>query len=852
MTVETEVAALTTAVDKLTTSVDVSKSTLDAKVATAASSITSAEAHKNSTNTLKTETGALKDLAVSAASSASTDAANAYQDLAAIAESKSVTAADVFVYDTSKDSDGGAWRNRTQGKSWYNEAFDSNRGSAKKFPAVAVITVSDTEMFIYDADDPSMPVWMRFGIGGSNASQTMLNRADNGVNAVTALNGAIYLGCDLDNNASGGARIIDFIKDTCVSYSTGLSYHTSGTFNGNIRNRNSTLGFDQVGLGVIVNSIVNDIAVTVLPNAPIDLDTGLPVPTIAVATDGGVSVIKDDGSVVSKSSNLSNYNHTITDHITFDGEDILFSVWNNSSLHTVARWDYELTALKGQYTTYESIPSNTYNSLKLPFDTTSNSNGMAGKAVVKTDDGVALAFDGYVVNAISDGNPQKDLINIVDNHYNTGWMLPETKLATLMDTATGTIAGTEYVTNGDFATASDWTISPQQTGAGISNGQLEIISDGTNVNAVQTLSGLTVGGSYTLTFDYISRADPSAVGIAYLQYSSRNIYRTGALSLAAAGTYSFSFIAHVTTGSLLIGTYANTGQGFTIDNVSVKRSVADRSANDKALQITGDITKDVVATGAELVGYAYTADSSKLQMPNVADIGAPESDYCWMWWQKGVDFLFGTSQVTQWQTGVGYNPTTAGYYFSCGGSVGNKQLKLNHVSTALAQNTVTLGTSGLDNRIDTDNFNHFCVVKRGADLYTYINGKLDYSNQGNSFVDDIETTQGDKFTLQDSGGYSARVSLFRISATAPTAEQIAKIYRDEKPLFQEGAKCTIYGDEKDVRALAFDEDTKLLHVGTTGSDDRGRSDFQGFQRVNNTTYGVATAISAANGLVVEE
>ena len=37
---------------------------------------------------------------------------------------------------------------------------------------------------------------------------------------------------------------------------------------------------------------------TVLPNAPIDADTGLPVPTIAVATDGGVSVIKDNGTVV--------------------------------------------------------------------------------------------------------------------------------------------------------------------------------------------------------------------------------------------------------------------------------------------------------------------------------------------------------------------------------------------------------------------------------------------------------------------------------------------------------------------------------------------------------------------------
>ena len=42
---------------------------------------------------------------------------------------------------------------------------------------------------------------------------------------------------------------------------------------------------------------------TVLPNAPIDDATGLPVPTIAVATDGGVSVIKDDGNVVDITAN---------------------------------------------------------------------------------------------------------------------------------------------------------------------------------------------------------------------------------------------------------------------------------------------------------------------------------------------------------------------------------------------------------------------------------------------------------------------------------------------------------------------------------------------------------------------
>ena len=76
----------------------------------------------------------------SATSAANTAASLAGFDLEAIAETKAETAVDVFVYDTSKDSDGGAWRKRTQGTSWYNEPLNtSTRGSRREFPAVAVI-----------------------------------------------------------------------------------------------------------------------------------------------------------------------------------------------------------------------------------------------------------------------------------------------------------------------------------------------------------------------------------------------------------------------------------------------------------------------------------------------------------------------------------------------------------------------------------------------------------------------------------------------------------------------------------------------------------------------------------------
>ena len=51
----------------------------------------------------------------------------------------------LFVYDTRKDSDGGAWRYRTQNTTWYNEGASSKRGARKEFPAVAVLVVSEDD-----------------------------------------------------------------------------------------------------------------------------------------------------------------------------------------------------------------------------------------------------------------------------------------------------------------------------------------------------------------------------------------------------------------------------------------------------------------------------------------------------------------------------------------------------------------------------------------------------------------------------------------------------------------------------------------------------------------------------------
>ena len=63
----------------------------------------------------------------------------------------------------------------------------------------------------------------------------------------------------------------------------------------------------------------------------------------------------------------------------------------------------------------------------------------------------------------------------------------------------------------------------------------------------------------------------------------------------------------------------------------------------------------------------------------------------------------------------------------------------------------------------------------------------------------------------------------KISGTVPTAEQIKKMYNEEKFLFRENAKATLFGNSNTkVTALAYDDTTDVLHVG----NGTGRSDFR--------------------------
>jgi hypothetical protein len=144
-------------------------------------------------------------------------------------------------------------------------------------------------------------------------------------------------------------------------------------------------------------------------------------------------------------------------------------------------------------------------------------------------------------------------------------------------------------------------------------------------------------------------------------------------------------------------------------------------------------------------------------------------------------------------------------------------------------------------------------IIHGHSRIAYVDGK--------KVIDTVNTavlpalTNADRFSVghynyQNGVQYPflGKLALSRFTTTIPSEKQIKKMYEDEKHLFEENAKCTLYGSSDAVTALTVDATTNTVHAGTSA----GRSEFQGLRRINNTTTAVTTAISASNGLVAEQ
>lgn len=320
-----------------------------------------------------------------------------------IATSKGITAVAGFVYDTSLDSDGGAWRDRCQHTSWYQETLNTaTRGTTRKFPAVAVIIAEAAKITIYDGDDPALPMW---AVWETNSGD-MVGSA--GLSSVAAKNGAICIG-----SSTLDLWKIDLIKDA------GERWRNTGRtdYLGNLSQRNDGLGQTAVSGSGIVSRNVNHVALAVLPDAPIDPDTGLPTPTIAVATNGGVSVITQDGDVWD-SSYVS-----VMANVEFVGTR-LFHSYDASSIIRVTDVS-DITADGWTSTSYHwnTVPAVDYGNTKAV------ANGAFGSSL------------GLTILHENPTTPAEGMVAYVTSEYSTGMMVGDIKGALLSSVSTDSLVG---------------------------------------------------------------------------------------------------------------------------------------------------------------------------------------------------------------------------------------------------------------------------------------------------------------------------------------------------------------------------------------------------------------------------
>jgi len=308
-------------------------------------------------------------------------------------------------------------------------------------------------------------------------------------------------------------------------------------------------------------------------------------------------------------------------------------------------------------------------------------------------------------------------------------------------------------------------------------------------------------------------------------------------SLSSVGIVSITFIA---TGSSAYMDFFN-NSSFTFNSLSIRSGEEDRSVNNNGLQVFGTVTKTAVATGADLVAYSgFTGGlftGYRLEQPYNSDLAFGANDFSISYWIK--DLVDSTDIM-----GVGKRGTDLAWCFY---KDANGGLRFTYSVNGYGYYDVEyeLGNNGT-----VPNWMQVTVTKRSGVTSMYIDGVLKISNSLSTAAIYASTSVLNigSGNTNNSIPSSFSLALLRISKTAPTAEQIAKMYRDEKPLFQEGAQATLYGTSDSVTALAYDDDTELLHAGTSA----GRSVFQGLRRVDNTTDAVGAAISASNDLVVEE
>ena len=752
------------------------------------------------------------------------------------------TAVDIFVYDTSKDSDGGAWRHRTQNTSWYNEGESVRRSARKEFPSVALIVADNTSgtyptVTIYDADDPDLPMWMIFSSINNNA--LLGNGGD--FSCVYMLNGVLCAGRTTN---SKGLAICNFITEESVSILRN-SANYKYVYEGSIAERNDGEGYWNTNdvYDRIAGDVIADVTMAVLPSAPMDEASGLLRPTILVAADGGWSIINglDDNTYqFNFTSNPSVANIGFTpdkERVWWYGSSNAFSNTRGYFEHPILTGDVSAT-----YNGFSGISIYDNSTDSLPFPSTGNgwSGNYYGAERSATTTPMVL-WDGLWENKVSATQNRGLCCYIQPLEYNTGWMQGITKLATLSNVSASNLVGAELVTNGTapISSTTSWSGLFSNTTVSLVSNAIRADADATAAYGVSQPIALDTSKRYTVTATVNFDNASGSQGV--LRIATAADLQSGDLLIGTTtGTHSRTFTPTASTMYVGVADTASSASDYSeISNISVRLAEEDRTVHGKGLQVFGTVTKANVATDTDLKYYSGWSTSNYLFQPYNAGLDFTDEMSIMFWvknWSAGGDLLHrGPADTRNSATSfLLYNDAGYDYRFALSNNGSNEY------NTEIQLDSEKLG------------WQFVCFKFQRPTVTAFLNGELETTNSGVDF--DIFSQATDQNGLYlglgpiGSPDSNAQLALLRLSKSAPTPEQIRKIYNDEKFLFEDGAQATISGSHSAVNAVGYDEDTTIFYAGTASE----LAGYQGLRKVTTESRAVQSVVNAANGLVASD
>lgn len=757
---------------------------------------------------------------------------------------------DTFIYDTSLDSDGGAWRKSCRSKSWYNEELNTHtRGSRREFPSVAIITVQNDSVMIFDADDENLPMWMVFEVGTNNDFYNYhLGRTLSTKTCCCMLNGKLMVGGTFSSAHTEALCEIDFLEDATIYYDSSTGKFRRDT---SISDRNGVLSeiyITDTTQRLPSLTSVEGIDMKVLPDAPVDENTGLPKPTIAIAGNGGVHVIRHDNKIIDITS-ASGANYTPSSFVKFTPDNKIVFEQDSSSRKlnymNIPAQDTTTNANDSVFDTALFLPGSPRYTKSASELNTGGPRFMAPLSIVATKD-VEIGKDethylnnttGLSIGVPNISKPSAGMIAYVTSEKNTGFM-PGTSLLSALNT-TRYIMPKNLLTNPSFATNSDW-----QLGSGWS------ITGGNAVHNGSATSGLLQNGhAIVIGRQYVLEVVVTAItGTLRLEsYSAGGNYGSTSseyVDFTTTGTHRLVYNA-VRSGNSQTGVYVFSGGSVTISEMSLYEAQPDSSTDVLGLHTVGLPVAHQVATGAEMLAYGGGFDGNNYfeQIYNPA-LRTGTEDITIAFWHKplpgGSNYrtifhVYYPGQTSGYGWGVRTGPSTTTYQFWSGN--GTKVAGAGGSTRGWNQVVITR-SGGATNKENT-------IYINGEIVGSSVSGaSLDFTGQGILRIGNASV----KSTSLSLGDLEGDLSMLRISKGASSPEQIRKMYDAEKHIFKPNAKCTLFGSHDDVLAISYDKMTDELHASTSS----GRSVFEGIVRTDNTTKESSVSISALNGLVAED